>query len=156
MAGDILEKVCPTCKLQRAATEFYRHPRTRDGLSTQCKSCRREYARTAKPRSSQHAYYLGHKDTYRKTPTELREHKLQTRYGMSHADYVAMLDKQGGCCGICGTDNPGGRWIRFHVDHCHETGMVRGLLCHKCNHGLGQFGDSLEGILKAVAYLRGE
>lgn len=64
-----------------------------------------------------------------------------------------MLVRQGGVCAICGGP-PDGRWKRFHVDHCHKTGRVRGLLCRKCNNGLGNFGDSVETMRKAIAYLR--
>lgn len=66
-----------------------------------------------------------------------------------------MLKEQGGCCAICGTNRSerAGEPINFSVDHCHTTGAIRGLLCNMCNRGLGFFGDNLEGIKKAVAYL---
>jgi hypothetical protein len=50
------------------------------------------------------------------------------------------------------TSTPQGRGT-FHVDHCHETGKIRGLLCHSCNTGIGKLGDNLEGLQKAVSYL---
>ena len=63
-----------------------------------------------------------------------------------------MLAAQGGRCAICGTDKPGGKGS-FHVDHCHVGGEIRGLLCHSCNIGLGQFKDDRERIQAAIAYL---
>ena len=63
----------------------------------------------------------------------------------------AMLSAQGGRCAICGTDEPGGRG--WHLDHCHVTGRVRGILCHHCNIGLGNFKDNPEFMREAIKYL---
>lgn len=53
-------------------------------------------------------------------------------------------------CPICGK-----KATRLQIDHCHRTGKVRGLLCARCNRALGQFGDSIKGLMKAVNYLKG-
>lgn len=63
-----------------------------------------------------------------------RERQLKRTYGITQADYDAMLASQNGGCAICGR-KPGARPL--HVDHCHDTGAVRGLLCHQCNWYLG-------------------
>lgn len=76
-----------------------------------------------------------------------REQKLKRRYGLTQADYDTMLAEQGGVCWICGT---GGK---LHVDHDHDTGKVRGLLCPDCNVGLGYFKDSPVALRRAAAYL---
>ena len=60
---------------------------------------------------------------------------------MGVEDYKRILSEQGGRCAVCGTDKPGGHGS-FHVDHDHETSAVRGLLCGKCNMGLGLLGDN--------------
>lgn len=78
--------------------------------------------------------------------------RLRTRYGIEAADYEAMLDAQDGGCAICGATTPGGVGT-FHVDHCHDTGAVRGLLCSACNIGIGNLGDSAERLLIAADYL---
>ena len=65
--------------------------------------------------------------------------KTLAQYGLTPEDYDRMLAAQGGRCAICGTDNPGGQGNRLHVDHDHETGRVRGLLCQGCNARLGWF-----------------
>jgi Recombination endonuclease VII len=62
--------------------------------------------------------------------------RQQRCYGLSTEDRKALLARQGGVCGIC---KKKGR--KLHVDHCHETGKVRGLLCGKCNRGLGHYGN---------------
>lgn len=63
-----------------------------------------------------------------------------------------MLARQAGACACCGTTAPGGRG-RWHVDHDHRTGAVRGILCHRCNVGIGHFGDSVVGLHRAIHYL---
>lgn len=68
---------------------------------------------------------------------------------ITESEYVGLVEAAGGCCQICGR-NPDG----LHLDHCHETGRVRGLLCSTCNTGLGKFGDSEERMEVALDYLR--
>lgn len=72
------------------------------------------------------------------------------RYGLTQADWDALVTAQGDRCAICQTERPGGRGERWHVDHDHMTGRVRGLLCHRCNMGVGFFLDDPE-IMKAAA-----
>lgn len=85
------------------------------------------------------------------------------RYGISPADYQKMYDDQKGLCAICD------RWLpssdgrasslrsrndRLHIDHCHTTGRVRGLLCHRCNIGIGHLDDDPARMERAARYLR--
>lgn len=76
----------------------------------------------------------------------------QRLYGVTVEQFDALLQRQGSCCAICGTDTPLGKGT-FHIDHDHETGRVRGLLCHKCNLGLGKFNDDPEQLRAAARYL---
>lgn len=71
-------------------------------------------------------------------------------YGISLEDYDAMFTAQGGCCAICKSE-PVRR--RLDVDHCHTTGVVRGLLCPKCNRGIGYFNDNPQLLAAAAAYV---
>jgi hypothetical protein len=75
------------------------------------------------------------------------------KYGLTEEGWAEILATQGGRCGICRTDVPGGRGERWHIDHCHETNRVRGLLCHNCNVGLGNFRDSPSILAAALDYL---
>ena len=83
-------------------------------------------------------------------------------YGLTEKDYELLLEKQDGKCGICGikeidflTNNNIKRKItRFFIDHDHDTKIIRGLLCDKCNRGIGLLGDSYESVIKATFYLK--
>lgn len=76
-----------------------------------------------------------------------------TNFGISLRDYEAMLEAQGGGCAVCGAKSSGGRWESLPVDHCHETGKIRGILCLHCNTGLGHFSDDPARVRDALAYL---
>lgn len=77
------------------------------------------------------------------------------RYGIDVATYDRMLREQNGACAICGNASPGGKGVhrKFAIDHCHSTGVVRGLLCNLCNPALGLFSDSPEKLRAAIKYL---
>lgn len=62
-----------------------------------------------------------------------------------------MLEAVGNACQLCGDDD---RTTRLCVDHCHVTGKVRGVLCRKCNKGIGALGDTAEAVQRAADYLR--
>lgn len=70
-------------------------------------------------------------------PHKVREYELRSRYGISSEEYDRLLQEQGGACAICAGSCPTGR--RLAVDHDHETGRVRGLLCATCNQRLAWF-----------------
>jgi hypothetical protein len=80
-----------------------------------------------------------------------RDKYLTKKYGITEEEYEEMLRVQRGGCWICGS-TPKKR--RLHVDHSHATGVVRGLLCHRCNRGLQWFSDDWVRLQKAAEYLR--
>lgn len=80
-----------------------------------------------------------------------RAGKLKREFGMTLGDYDDMVTTQGGRCAICKEPCPTGN--RLAVDHDHDSGVVRGLLCMKCNTGLGHFDDSPRKLTEALAYL---
>ena len=84
-------------------------------------------------------------------PDKFLDSKLRSRYGITVKDYSNMYEKQNGKCAICDNSHD-----KLDVDHCHETGVVRGLLCGVCNRALGMFGDNIKGLMKAIKYLRKE
>lgn len=84
--------------------------------------------------------------------------KRQQKYGITSEQYDELLASQGGVCAICGqperSKSRNGHLLKLAVDHDHETGTVRGLLCDRCNRGLGFFGDDPERLAAAIAYLQ--
>lgn len=84
----------------------------------------------------------------------MRRHHLHKKYGITPEIFAEMLKSQNGMCAICLTDDPVGKSKQWHVDHCHTTGKVRGLLCDRCNRGLGYFLDSPDVVQTAAEYLR--
>lgn len=122
-------KTCTICKKTYPLTFFYKKLANKDGLKSRCKECSR---------------------------LENRKFKLRV-WGLTLQEYDSLLDKQGGCCAICkGTSTHAhkGNKRSFAVDHDHTTGIIRGLLCAKCNRGLGLFGDCLEKYERAYNYLK--
>lgn len=81
-----------------------------------------------------------------------RAANLMKKFGMTVAEYDALLEAQQSACAICRSSEPRGRG-RFHVDHDHNTGTVRGLLCNECNAGLGKFKDDPQLLEAAMTYL---
>jgi hypothetical protein len=91
-----------------------------------------------------------------KPPNKMFEDKrdaiVRRQYGITLADYEKMFGEQEGKCAICGnSDEVEGR--RLAIDHCHDSGKVRGLLCGKCNRGLGLFYDNKDLLKNAISYL---
>jgi Recombination endonuclease VII len=108
------------------------------------------YARDADYRAREsarrRAYHRAHKH---EISVRRQGAHLERRYGISRADYAALLARQGGVCAICG--KPPEKTLC--VDHCHSTGRIRGLLCRKCNFGLGCYAEDQAAMIAALAYL---
>lgn len=82
-----------------------------------------------------------------KNRDKFKDYKLRARYGITMEDYKKLHELQKGLCKICE------RQKQLMVDHCHKTGKIRGLLCGKCNKGLGHFLDNREYLKSAIEYL---
>jgi hypothetical protein len=86
-------------------------------------------------------------------PERAADKMLLHNYGVPIGTYAAMHTAQNGKCAICKTTKtPKGR--RLDLDHCHETGKTRGLLCNDCNRGIGMFRHQIELLAAAIEYLR--
>lgn len=131
---------CKKCKVVKASTEFYR---SNGGTSsyTECKMC--NIARASAWRKRRCA----------EDPSYNRRAALKRLYGITLQEYDNLLIRQKGVCAICSADAPGGKGKFFHVDHCHDTGGIRGLLCHLCNTGIGALADDPQLLREAADYL---
>ena len=119
-------KYCSVCHKPKTLDNFYKAPNNKTGYEGKCKSCRN---------------------------ISSRGKHLKLRYGVSEKDYEKMLEEQGGVCKVCGKFELRSKSKYMVVDHCHTTGDVRGILCHKCNTALGLFNDDVDIMKKAIEYL---
>lgn len=130
-------KLCRKCKTEKPKSDFGFNKHKRDKLNVWCKSCCNKQGRN-------------------RTPDYRLNQSYKIQYGITLEDYNKMLEDQNNKCKICGSSKSGTiQHNRLVVDHDHKTGKVRGLLCDKCNRGLGYLGDSIENLEKAVEYLKG-
>jgi hypothetical protein len=146
-------KTCRRCKEDRPTSEFYSTKRNADGKSHWCKRCYKSWSRLyeAQPHRKA-ARRVNHRRWRENNPDVERDHTFKKKYGITLSSKRKMLDEQGWKCAIprCGTavDMTSG-----HLDHCHKTAVVRGVLCRRCNQGLGNFKDSVELLAGAITYL---
>jgi hypothetical protein len=87
-------------------------------------------------------------------PNRTRNWHYKTSYGITIADYESMAIAQNNRCAICRADSPGWKKRTWCVDHCHESKVVRGLLCHDCNTSLGKFKHDRAILQSAIDYLK--
>lgn len=153
-------KECIKCKSIKPLTEFHTDKTRRSGLRERCKDCRCKYGKEV------HKKCLACGDLF-VTSGKAKAQKycgkscqfLHIRYGIDEYKYEDMLISQGYKCAICrqeetAIDKRTGKVFELSVDHCHETGAVRGLLCNKCNTGLGYFRDQISILQNAIRYLQ--
>lgn len=141
-------KRCPSCATEKSLSEFHVRKSRGGQPASRCKPCSRDAQREWRRRQPDYD-----RRRYQALKVETRERHLVRKYGVTLADYEAMLAKQNGRCAICCAPEAEQRNGVFHVDHCHATGRVRGLLCRGCNHVLGHVKDDPETLQRAIAYL---
>ena len=139
-------KRCPVCKTWKPLDEFFNLKKSKDGKGYRCKKCDKEVRAISRSKSP-------------KTQEGYRRRKIARDHGITMDDYDRMIKEQGGKCAICGTTNPHGEgsvatYLKYlSIDHNHETGEIRGLLCNKCNRGIGLLQDDIIILQKAINYL---
>ena len=160
-------KKCSKCGEVKPITDFYAMKGMRDGYRNECKRCHLaarklrydENPQPAKDRTTQwrrenkerHAQYLRDRRARPGAKRKERDGHLRRKFGITLEQYEEMLLAQGGVCAIC--ERPPRSDISLHVDHEHDGGRVRGLLCFSCNQALGSLGDESDRCRAAAAYL---
>lgn len=163
-------KVCCVCEQEKPASLEYFHARkgSDDGLRCDCKQCRKDkklknYSKDKKKCSScdeelpntQEYFNIRNNGVRARTRSickichakQSRANKLLNLYGLTMDDYDKLYNKQNGVCAICEEDKV------LVVDHCHDTGKVRSLLCNDCNSGIGFLKENKEIMNKAIKYI---
>lgn len=148
-------KRCSQCGVIKEITiGFFKNKRNKNGYSSICKSCdyikQKEYKEKniERLRIRNRAYYLANKD--KKVEYE-RNWRMMKRYGITFADKERMYAQQKGKCLIC---NDGGDLKKIHIDHNHQNGKVRGLLCYQCNSAIAFLKEDISILQKAIDYLK--
>ncbi len=151
-------KICFTCGKPKALFDFYKssywvsnkgNPVVKYAVHRNCKICERKQTtskRTSPAKTRQPRPIMSFEDTQ----IAKRNNLLKRKYGITLDRYNEFLERQNGGCAICG--EPPTTQILV-VDHCHKSGKIRGLLCHKHNSAIGFLNDSPELIKKANEYL---
>lgn len=137
------EKKCSKCGVVKPIDLFYVESRRPDGRMCHCSECHKVAQIPGQVRYKA-------TDKYR---AALRRRRLRNKFGLSVAEFDSLFEAQGFCCAICKSKKPHGRFARFHVDHDHRTDEVRGLLCNRCNIGLGMFLDDPKRLRMATQYI---
>jgi len=127
-----------------------------------CKGCEQDWASCAFreiKREYDKRYYAKNKEKLaqqalewqRNNPEKRKKYRLKYRFGISLEEYDRLFEKQNGVCAICG--EPANRRGSLDVDHDHDTGEIRGLLCWNCNTGIGKFKENAALLKRAAKYL---
>lgn len=124
--------------LRQQARKYYSDPTKKDA-----RAARRVELREQKKQTPEGRALLAAED---------RRRNLKRNYGLTVEQVDALWERQGRACAICSTDLPTVQ--DGHIDHCHETNKVRGLLCMMCNVGLGSFKENIKALRRAAAYIR--
>lgn len=129
-------KRCTKCGLTKPLNQFVKHKNRPDGFDYNCKTC----------------HNAARRDEYKHNRNRNRESMFKYKYGINWNDYRRMWIQQKGCCAICGIYQSELKRA-LCVDHNHKTGQVRGLLCNKCNKGIGIFNDDTTILQAAIKYI---
>ena len=160
-------KKCKKCGAEKPLDDFYRAAGMRDGHRNECKVCdlaakhERYMADPAKAMARVKRWQQANPDRVsatqraRRARPEIkradRARHLRNKYGVTIEQYDDLLASQGGGCAICGREpRPD---ISLHLDHDHESGQLRGILCFRCNNALGDFDDDMSLLRAAVRYI---
>lgn len=124
---------CTKCNNYYPQSEFYKDKQKITGYRPDCKTCnKKKCTEWSNKNKDKRKYYI-----------------LKSATGVTKDQYDDLLNEQKNVCAIC----DGKLSKKLSVDHCHKTNLVRGLLCSKCNFGLGYFNDDPELLKKAISYL---
>ena len=153
---DKSKKRCPRCGETKLISEFRNEPARPRGLAIYCRACD-PAIRREKYLARKHAHNDYAKRYRQERPVQSseysRRHSLKKNYGITAQQWDEMFTRQNGCCLLCGEPSTS---RRLDVDHCHDTGRVRGLLCSGCNAGIALLKHDPVLLAKAIAYLSGE
>lgn len=134
-------RLCSRCLEIKRTDLFYRSTLNNKNAATWCTECLKKYNKAYNQTYKRKKYHSNYQ----------REKQRYYKYGINNEKFAQILFEQENKCAICGTQNPGKE--NWCLDHCHETHIVRGILCKKCNSSIGLIKDNLDALNKAYIYL---
>jgi len=156
-------KKCGRCQTVKTIDNFSKYEITNKKHSSECRECHtkrlREYTEKNKEKVKEHGrkyrqseHGISVRKKYYKTITEEQKRKklLHDKYKITPEYYNSLFDQQKGICKICKSP-PKDKYLV--IDHDHQTGEIRGLLCQRCNKTLGFAGDTIEKVQRFIDYL---
>lgn len=177
-------KKCTTCKIEQPLSEYRKDASRSNGIHTTCNNCNREIQKRWYQKNKEKAREIACKSYHKNkviisarrkqeridNPEKVRA-KARAHYNpitskvsgwknagikdMTYERYLSMLNTQNHCCAICNIHQSKLK-RQLSVDHDHNTGEVRGLLCTACNGGIGKLKDSIQLLESAIKYLKNE
>lgn len=148
-----MKKICSICKQEKEVNSFYQRKDSIDGYEGTCKICR-NIKRISNPNYKENTIRANKKFEIKRKGKRWGYHLSKT-YGLTEELYYKILEEQKYSCAICNLPvDKEVHYGKFVVDHCHNTGKVRGLLCNKCNLMLGNARDDIRILQNGIEYLK--
>lgn len=146
-------KICSKCKIDKPFSEYFKDNRRKIGIRCKCKTCCQQ--ETIDWRVKNRSEYNNYAAAWRaKNPDKQHATDIKRHYKLSIDRYNEVLTEQSCKCKICGKQHDSSlKRGRLQVDHCHDSGRVRGLLCGACNSGLGYFHHDVLLLKSAIEYM---
>lgn len=148
-------KRCTKCEKLQCISQYTKDKRLRSGLKSRCRICMKAQHAEWRRQDNQAYNRQRGRDYYATHKAQRRAYCVARKYNLSIEQWDALYHAQGGCCALCSVDLSSLPSKDVHVDHCHTTNKVRGILCSGCNTSLGKLGDTPESIMRAYHYLIG-
>lgn len=156
-----MKRICSVCKIEKDINDFSKDKYAPTGYTGNCKKCRAnvrymwaknnpEKVRLAniKNKEKRDIYY-----SKEERKLKYRKSFISSKFKIPYSEYERMQEFQQNKCAICKKEETHIEKTYLSVDHCHSTGSIRGLLCSRCNFGLGYFKDNIENLQNAIKYL---
>lgn len=148
---NIKTRICSKCSKRKKLSKFHKSKRHALGRKLECAECTNKYLRNHYNKNNKNCIITKAKRT---------RYHYRRRYGIRYEDYLLFCTVLNNQCEICGAKKvPAGeqkRGSKDHLvlDHCHNTGEIRGILCQECNQGIGLLKDNLTNLQNAIKYLK--
>lgn len=146
---------CYKCQQHKWLYDFPNNKSKPEGKDYQCKECCKKQSKEYHKNNKEARKESGKEYRY-KNADVIKIRRKEKLYGISESEQEELITLCNNKCEICGIDAKFSTKQVLNIDHDHSTGDIRGMLCGKCNKGLGLLGDNLESLKKVVNYLERE